>query len=418
MSQPTQYAKILEALQVAEGLLKSTPGKQGARAELAGRVRDVLNAANGARGHEMLSEMHEVLTDAAEALEINDHPKAERDANEDLIRSAIRDFELYVLGDRWRVFPNDDTGHWDIYDSHDTLVTSVDSESRAKLIAAASEMLGVLRDAIQSEEGNWDGPHDPEDDNTEPSWMAHAREISDDLDGEEPSYRMTPRRESDSMISINPARLERKLRRALVQCTRLLGVTAASNGTADAETASLLRKAWQHSATEMDDAAQLAAYEAILSGALALGIRNDDTSAIDSPDADEIRAAVREFEFVHSAITWRVVEFHEFGTFAVLDSLGSVIASSHSRATAELIASAPTMYALLGEACSSIDEEEGRGELSDEWVGNTDQIVHHLDAALAQEVIETDHETATRVTLHQFTCTDAFEVRHEQANHA
>lgn len=37
----------------------------------------------------------------------------------------------------WYVFPNDETGSWDIRDEHDTWIATCESESMAKLIVDA-----------------------------------------------------------------------------------------------------------------------------------------------------------------------------------------------------------------------------------------------------------------------------------------
>jgi hypothetical protein len=41
--------------------------------------------------------------------------------------------------------------------------------------------IAILQSAIETEEGNWDGPHDPDDDTTEPAWMESARKFIEEI---------------------------------------------------------------------------------------------------------------------------------------------------------------------------------------------------------------------------------------------
>jgi hypothetical protein len=50
------------------------------------------------------------------------------------------------------------------------------------LLAQKLDMaVAILQSAIEAEEGNWDGPHDPYDESTEPAWMESARALITEL---------------------------------------------------------------------------------------------------------------------------------------------------------------------------------------------------------------------------------------------
>lgn len=43
-----------------------------------------------------------------------------------------------------------------------------------------ARLLSILESAVMNEEGNWDGPHEEDDETTEPAWMASARAAIED----------------------------------------------------------------------------------------------------------------------------------------------------------------------------------------------------------------------------------------------